>query len=867
MSLTHKEFVKFNQVTTEYQLIKLLNQGGMGAVYLAEDTRLKRKVAIKFLKTETQSNLDTQSLNNKTLQEAQLLARLNHPNIVQIHDVQTFDNFVCIVMEYLQGKNLLQYQRQHISTLTQKLNILADICKGIAHAHNKGVLHCDIKASNILIDQQQTKITDFGISKLSIDKTEKQDASSSTSYGSLTAMSPEQLQNKALDFRSDLFSFGLLAFEWITGDHPFKKASPQAISQHIVDGEAKDALQVIPQLPRELALLLNQLLQKDKQLRPSSAELVYQQLQAIIVAITQQNILAQDTQVFEPLQPKESSLHKVKKLLAATMFILCCGGIYGYIHLSDIPERYVVFLPPSIDSENLKNNNTTLLNAAINESIKQSIVNHKKLNLISQSEINVIAPDINIDKLSKSTLEKIHNATGAQEVITASLNCELIQCSLTLERLTAPNWTVHSRQKWPVVTDSYSYLYNSTGQEFEALYPDFQDTYLALAKVDDQVLQTHLTLYQEIVIAENYSQALFDRIAQLIITAPNLYANYDLLKEVALGLYADSQNEEVLTNAKKILFNSPFDYQSTPSFLYNAAMLAITGHEWQQAENYIKKLRQSDSNLYITLELEGSLYLKKDDLPKAQQAFEIALKLRPNNITKELLATVLWWQGNAEQARKLLESILSISPQSFVANQMLADIALFEGDLETAIKGYNNTISVRPNAIDYSHLSVAYSLQRDFSQALDAIKKALQLYPDNPDYLLNLADMQKATGLIDSANTTYYKVIDLTKDSDDFDDLLISSQAYGQLGNAKSALKSLNLAINIAPDSNEYSFTAALVYSLIGEHQSALLYIEKSLEAGYHPMWLSLPWFETLCDKEEFVSLTGQYNSSVCSSN
>jgi len=332
MSLTHKEFVKFNQVTTEYQLIKLLNQGGMGAVYLAEDTRLKRKVAIKFLKTETQSNLDTQSINNKTLQEAQLLARLNHPNIVQIHDVQTFDNFVCIVMEYLQGKNLLQFQRQHISTLTQKLTILADICKGIAHAHNKGVLHCDIKASNILIDQQQTKITDFGISKLSIDKTEKPDASSSTSYGSLTAMSPEQLQNKALDFRSDLFSFGLLAFEWITGDHPFKKASPQAISQHIVDGEAKDALQVIPQLPRELALLLNQLLQKDKQLRPSSAELVYQQLQAIIVAITQQNILAQDTEVFEPLQPKESSLHKVKKLLAATMFILCCGGIYGYIH-------------------------------------------------------------------------------------------------------------------------------------------------------------------------------------------------------------------------------------------------------------------------------------------------------------------------------------------------------------------------------------------------------------------------------------------------------------------------------------------------------------------------------------------------------
>ena len=867
MPLTHKEFVKFNHETTEYQLIKLLSQGGMGAVYLAEDTRLKRQVAIKFLETDTKSNLDDLSTNNKTLKEAQLLARLNHPNIVQIHDVLTFDNFVCIVMEYLQGKTLLQFQRQHISTLTQKLTILGDICKGIAHAHNKGVLHCDIKASNILIDQLQTKITDFGISELSVDKTDKTDASSSSSYGSLTAMSPEQLQNKPLDFRSDLFSFGLLAFEWITGDHPFKKGSHQAISQHIVNGEAKNALQVIPQLPRELALLLNQLLQKDKQLRPRSTEWVHEQLQAIIVAITQQSILEQETEIFEPLQQKESSLVKVKSVLTATLLILCCAGIFGYMHLSEVPERYVAFLPPLIDSKTLKNNNASLLNAAINESIKQSIVNHKKLHLISHSEINLISPEININKLSKSTLEKIHKATGAQEVITASLTCEQIQCSLTLERLTSPNWTVHSRQKWPVITDSYSYLYNSTGQEFEALYPDFQDTYQALAKVDEQVLQTHLALYQEIVVSENYSKKLFERIAQLIITAPNLHANYDLLKEVALGLYADSQNEDVLIKAKKILFNAPLDYQNTPSFLYNAAMLAITGHEWEQAKNYIKKLRLSDSNLYITLELEGSLYFKKDDLIKAQQAFETALKLRPSNITKELLATVLWWQGNAEKARELLESILSISPESYVANQMLADIALFEGDLKTAIKGYSNTISVRPNAIDYSHLSVAYSLQRDFSQALDAIKKAVQLYPDNPDYLLNLADMQKATGLIEIANTTYAKVIDLIKDSDDFDDLLITSQAYGQLDKAKLALKSLNLAISIAPDSNEYSFTAALVYSLIGEHQSALLYIEKSLEAGYHPMWLSLPWFEPLCNEKEFVSLTGQYNSSVCSSN
>ncbi|MGO2372759.1 MAG: serine/threonine-protein kinase [Pseudoalteromonas prydzensis] len=165
--------------------MKLLSQGGMGCVYLAEDIRLKRYVAIKFLKlTESTAQL------SDPLVEAQLLARLNHPNIVQIHDVLLYDKQICIVMEYLKGKTLQQFQHQHITTLSEKLALLAQLCDGLVHAHSEGVMHCDLKPAN----KQKLKITDFGIATLQSDPANQQ--TEIPSFGSASAMSPEQLNKQ-----------------------------------------------------------------------------------------------------------------------------------------------------------------------------------------------------------------------------------------------------------------------------------------------------------------------------------------------------------------------------------------------------------------------------------------------------------------------------------------------------------------------------------------------------------------------------------------------------------------------------------------------------------------------------------------------
>lgn len=856
MSLEQEETVlQFNKVTTNYKLIKLLSQGGMGCVYLAEDIRLKRYVAIKFLKlTESTAQL------SDPLVEAQLLARLNHPNIVQIHDVLLYDKQICIVMEYLKGKTLQQFQHQHITTLVEKLALLAQLCDGLVHAHAEGVMHCDLKPANILIDKHKLKITDFGIATLQSNPANQQ--TEIPSFGSASAMSPEQLNKQPLDFRSDLFSFGMLAFQFISGRHPFGNGSAQAIAHNITHTKPIDAYEITPKLPNELCDLLNQLLQRKKERRPADAATTARKLQNVIIAITQQEILAQATLPIEQLVQPQQTAKKTLFFALLTGAALVAGGLIYQFKLRQTSEHYVALLPPVVKSAGLLSVDTGMLKATIDDAIRQGIINSKRLNLISQDEIEIIEQGASAELTLIEKLTKLNQATGIHEVVTAELNCMQPQCYLTLVRLEAPKWSVKARKQWPIVIDNYSQMYHLSNQQLTALFPDFDSKYIPLAKLSDDVQRQHIELYQHVQLAGEYSDELLNQISQAIELTPQLYANYELLREVALGLYQPSQQADYLEVASKLLFNAPTEYQNTPAFAKNAMLIAVAKQDWSAAKQYLAKAEQVGASSLMLYELQGILYLQQDQLAEAQQAFELALTIRANPIIKQNLAQVLWWQGKIVEAKKLLNEVISISPQNYMANQLLADIALTEGDLSVAIKQYKQAIEIKADSIDLSNLSIAYSLQGEFEQALIVAQQAVDMNPEHVSFRLNLADIEKSLELSESYPANYLKVIELTQTQQTLGSLLEAAQAYSQLGEAKFALQALNKAISIAADHYEYVFTAALVYSVIGEYQSALMYIEKSLTIGYHPMWFKLPWFTPWCQKEEFIVLMQQYDPS-----
>lgn len=274
-----------------YELRNCIGRGGMGLVYRARDTKLERDVAVKCLRTE----LFEHHYVERFKREALLLAKLNHPNIVQIYDFIEAPDQLALVMELVEGQNLQTYLREHITPIAQRLQWLVQIAEGLAIAHDAGIIHRDLKLENILINKRgQAKITDLGIAK-------SQDFNATlTDYvaGSYCSMSPEQAMGEAITFKSDLFSLGILAYQLLCGAHPFGDTRNKLQTmQRIISHPPTAPQKYNPDLPAEFIDLLGQLLSKDPDKRPDNTHWVAAQFEKLKSLRWQENSLGDDTQV------------------------------------------------------------------------------------------------------------------------------------------------------------------------------------------------------------------------------------------------------------------------------------------------------------------------------------------------------------------------------------------------------------------------------------------------------------------------------------------------------------------------------------------------------------------------------------------
>jgi serine/threonine protein kinase/Flp pilus assembly protein TadD len=273
-----------------YELRHCIGRGGMGLVYRARDTKLEREVAVKCLRTE----LFEHHYVERFKREALLLAKLNHPNIVQIYDFIEAPNQLALVMELVEGQNLQTYLREHIVPIAQRLQWLVQIAEGLAVAHDAGIIHRDLKLENILINKRgQAKITDLGIAK-------SQDFNATlTDYvaGSYCSMSPEQAMGEAITFKSDLFSLGIITYQLLCGAHPFGDTRNKLQTmQRIISHPPTAPQKYNPDLPAEFIDLLGQLLSKNPDKRPDNTHWVATQFEKLKSLRWQENSPGDDTQ-------------------------------------------------------------------------------------------------------------------------------------------------------------------------------------------------------------------------------------------------------------------------------------------------------------------------------------------------------------------------------------------------------------------------------------------------------------------------------------------------------------------------------------------------------------------------------------------
>jgi len=244
---------------SHYKILEKLGEGGMGVVYKAQDTKLDRLVALKFLPQHLTSDF---SEKERFIHEAKAASALNHPNITTIHEVDEFEGQMFIVMEYCEGKTLKQMIEKETLSVKKVLDIGIQICEGLAIAHEKGIVHRDIKSDNIMVTHDGlVKIMDFGLAKL---KGVSRLTKSETTMGTVAYMSPEQAQGIEVDQRSDIFSFGVVLYEIITGQLPFKGEHEAAIMYSVMNETPEPLARYKAGVPDELQRIMSKALAKSK---------------------------------------------------------------------------------------------------------------------------------------------------------------------------------------------------------------------------------------------------------------------------------------------------------------------------------------------------------------------------------------------------------------------------------------------------------------------------------------------------------------------------------------------------------------------------------------------------------------------------
>lgn len=835
-----------------YKILGRLGSGGMGEVFLAQDDDLNRRVAIKRVRP---TEADNPERRERFRREAKLAAQLNHPAIVQIYHVIPEADGETIVMEYVRGRTLReQVESSGPLPIDEVLRIGRDVASGLAEAHRHGIVHRDLKSENVMITADgYVKIADFGVAKRLLREEDHLTLTKADAVlGTCRSMSPEQAAGQPADHRSDLFSFGVLLYELATGTSPFRGDNDLATLHRVIHEMQSSANAIRPEIPEDVADLIDHLLEKEPAHRPRGAAEVASILSEMLGGSSTGFTRTRTSSLSRP--PHGSKRGFLRPLLwagGAAVVVMGAVLLLGKL-LTATPVSVAI---PTTELQSAALDEVATHN--LGESIRMALVR-----ALTDLQGVLVLPSDEIDPLAGTPVE-IGHRVAADEVLASKLDCQDSPiCQVTLERVDLLKNRIVWAQTFEIASDDPHALATATIAHTRQGYSDRRLRPGAVelrVRAEDYAEFVKLYNRDRSALADVPREDLLNELEDLRNSSPYFVEVHLLEASIYIRQYGKSRDLEDYRRAKALMDEAcRLAPQDTRAYRLQFRV-ASKGGDTELARRALDTLRAINPGDPTILTGEAELLEADGKTTEALALIEEAVDRRPSWLYLWLAADMEARLGRTVAARAHLERLLERKPDDIAGLSLLGQIELTEGDPSQAAEIYSRLSSRTENYANLTNLGVSYFLLGRYAEAIEAFERAHKWSPRNAWAVLNLADAYQIQGQIEEAKEAYAEVVTLVNADSGADNnwqlLSAKAQALAHLGDAEGAMAAIQVSLRLAPDDIQAAYEASLVFALVGDRQTALFHANRALERGYGARWFRFPWFESLRSSEGFRRL------------
>jgi len=845
---THVVLTKGTMVS-HYRIIEKIGAGGMGEVYLAEDTELKRQVALKFLPPHLCQDEDCRA---RFKREAQAVAKLKHPNIVTIYEVSEFQGRPFFAMECCEGQSLHDLIKEQKLNLDEIVGLTIRICEGLQEAHEAGIIHRDIKPSNIILDKKgRPKILDFGLAAVKgMDKLTK----TGSTLGTTGYMSPEQARGQKVDQRSDLFSLGVVLYKMVTGRRPFR-GEDEAATLHAVIYETPQPLaRFCKDVPDDLQRVVTKLLEKDPALRYQSAAGVVSDLKPLATSGPRPVTVS----------ARVSRAKKLRWAAALSLLIIAAVSIGFVLKHFLAPGELRAKSLAVLFFENLGTEDESYLASGLAEDLAIKLRNIAGFRVASSADIR---------RLSKKDLlaKDVASHLGVQYALDGSLlrHGERIRVNVELidEKTGEVIWSEQFNREFTEVFQFIDEISHKIAQALEVHLIPAEQLALKEKPTDDPEAYDHYLkgrhYYYRVTFRDNeLAEREFERALQLDPDYPLALAG---LADVYVQRYKERFDyDEYWLDSSKVLIDRALalDPGLAEAYESRAEVLLeednITGA--REAAEKARQLRPDWDEPYVHL---GNIYKQRGERSKALAMFDTALSIRPSVDALCGNGNILQIRGQMDSARALYQAALELNPdhdRPYLELGWLHE-ELYEG--EETERVYRRAIEVRPDhATAYQEISYRLYYRGNIQEGEELLRGFVERFPYNWDgyealywYLRYRGDYSAAFEIIEEAVRrnpervwpylflaySYAKKMSLDSESDE------------AMAASEKAVLAVDRALTLRPNSGRVLEWAGEVYIDLNRLDEAMDYFDRATELrpGSSDLLSAIAWKLTIISEYE----------------